>query len=60
MDLDDVCDLFAERPFRMTSEHRAIITRLIAIARAAADWADDETHENTEHLRDKIEDLADY
>lgn len=60
MDLDDVCDLFAERPFRMTSEHRAIITRLIAIARAAYDWADDDSNENIEHLRDKLQDLSDY
>lgn len=60
MDLDDVCELFAERPFRMTSEHRAIISRLIGIARAAYDWSDDESHENCEHLRDKLQDLADY
>lgn len=59
MDLDDVCELFAERPFRMTSEHRAIISRLISIARAAYDWSENES-ENSEYLRDKLEDLSDY
>ena len=61
MDLDDVAHLFSERPFKMTSLHRSIVVRLIAIARAADTWADDtDDARAVEDLLECVMDLRDF
>lgn len=61
MDLDDVSILFSERPFKMTSLHKGLIVRLIAVARAADAWADSpEDGEAHEHLLECVTDLRDF
>lgn len=61
MDLDDVCSLFADRPFKMTQVHRSVITRMIAVCRAAEELAEDPQDAGfIENLLECVEDLQDY
>lgn len=61
MDMDEVIELFSERPFKMTSMHRSLLVKLIAIARAADEWSfDTEDAERADHLLECIEDLREF
>lgn len=61
MSIDDIVDLFSDKPFKMTSVHRAVLTRMIAVCRAAEEWSEDtEEPEFQESLNDSIVDLLEY
>lgn len=61
MDLEEVIELFSERPFKMTSMHRSLLVKLIAIARAADEWAfDTEDSERIDNLIDSVQDLREF
>lgn len=61
MSIDDIVDLFSDRPFKMTGLHRAVITRMIAVCKAAQDFAEDsDDSEFAEALIDSITDLLEY
>jgi hypothetical protein len=61
MDLDDIAQLFSDRPFKMTQIHRALITRMIAVCRCADDFAEDpKDPEFIDALIDSVQDLRDY
>lgn len=61
MEMDEVIELFEERPLKVTGTHRSILVRLIAIARAADDWFNDPQNEEfIEALEDAVGDLRDY
>lgn len=61
MSIDDVIDLFSDRPFKMTTVHRALLARMFAVCRAAEDWAEDNDDEQyIEALTDAITDLLEY
>lgn len=61
MSVDDIVDLFSDKPFKMTSVHRSVLTRMIAVCRAAQEWAEDtDDEEFTETLTDAVIDLLEY
>lgn len=61
MKIDDIVELFNDKPFKMTSVHRSVILRMISVCRAAEDWAEDSDDEEfTETLTDAITDLLEY
>jgi hypothetical protein len=61
MSIDEIVDLFSDKPFKMTSVHRSILTRMIAVCRAAEEWAEDtDDAEFAESLTDSITDLLEY
>jgi hypothetical protein len=61
MDIDDVANLFSDRPFKMTHIHRSLLTRMIAVCRCAKDWSEDpKDPEFIDALIESIEELSDY
>jgi len=61
MSVDDIVDLFSDKPFKMTSVHRSVLIRMIAVCRAAQEWAEDtDDEEFTETLTDAVIDLLEY
>lgn len=61
MSIDDIVDLFGDKPFKMTTVHRSVLARMFAVCRAAEDWAEDSDDEQCiEALTDAITDLLEY
>ena len=61
MSIDEIVDIFSDKPFKMTSVHRAVLARMIAVCRAAEEWSEDtEDAEFQESLNDSITDLLEY
>jgi hypothetical protein len=60
MDMDDIAHLFGERPFKMTSLHRGLLVRMIAVVRAAEEYAETEHPDAFDHLTECLEELRDF